>query len=81
MTCFYSWKIFEFRRESSIRAGTNKIPIMHCRANSEDVIFDHVDQNHSRVWLAKELSSSKPFTDEFLTRFSAGVDIRISFKL
>ena len=41
-----------------------------------DVIFDHGDQNHSCVWLAKELSSrSNPLrTDEFPTRFSAGVD-------
>ena len=48
-----------------------------------DVIFYHVDQNHSCEWLAEELSSrSNPLrTDEFPTRFSAGVNTLISFKL
>ena len=57
--------------------------------NSEDICLQTLTsfrsraQNYWCVWLAEGLSSwSNPLlTDEFPTRFSTGVDTRISFKL
>ena len=76
--CFY--ETIDCARFLNISVNISEITIAKISVYKH---WRHVGQNHSCVWLAKELSSrSNPLlTDEFPTRFSAGVDTRISFKL